>query len=306
MATNTENDQQQMQENGEIGIMQARFKAHPKEGKLFLEIVDKLCACEQFEGMPGDEIIQLFWGAPREDLDKLIKKANKREKKEIAKFTPEGLTKPSTANILFQRQFKADCDKKGIKFNIKDSTAAYKALSEKDRAKYVKDAENMKAEYKKEFERQRAAAIKSGAFPEDKPKRPITAYLRYLNVVRAELMAKHKANPNKREINTLVAKDSGEMWKALSDKEKAKYISEFEKEKVVYDVKLKAWKDSEVSRCKKKAGEVVIESNNKEDEPAEDAPEPAADAPEPVAAAPEPAKEEKKATPKKTASTKNK
>lgn len=287
-------NQQQMQQSDEVGIMQARFKAHPKEGKLFLEIVDKLVACEQFEGMPGEEIIQLFWGAPREELDKLIKKANKREKKETVKFTPEGLTKPSSANILFQRQFKADCDKKGIKFNLKDCAAAYKALSEKDRTKYVKEAQTLKAEYKKEFERQREAAIKSGAFPEDKPKRPITAYLRYLNDVRAELMDKHKANPNKREINTLVAKDSGEMWKALSDKEKAKYISEFEKDKAAYDARLKAWKDGEVSRCKKQAGEVVIESNNKVEEPAA------------AAAAEEPAKEEKKPAPKRTTSTKAK
>lgn len=276
-AQNEQANAQVNAQNEDHSIMNGRFKSKPKDGKLFLEIADKLC--DYFEGMPKDAIIQLFWGEPRENLDKLIKKDNKREKKVSATFAPEGLTKPSNANILFQRHFKAECDKKGVKFSLKDSAAAYKALSEKEKAKYVAEAAKLKEEYKKEFARLKAEAVKNGEFPEDKPKRPITAYLRYLNDVRAELMDKHKNTPNKKDINKLVAKESGEMWKALSDDEKAPYIEEFNKEKEAHDAVLKKWKDGEVARCKKQNGDGAVEVK------IEAAVAPAAAPPAPAAAA---------------------
>ena len=126
MASDNEQDQH--------SIWNGRFKANPKEAKFFLEIVDKLK--DQFDGMPIPEILETFWGEPRDVLEKMIKKSNKREKKEEAKFDAKTLKRAPGPNILFQKDYKAKCDANGTKFNIKTCSEEYKKLSDKDKAKY--------------------------------------------------------------------------------------------------------------------------------------------------------------------------
>lgn len=253
MASDNEQDQH--------SIWNGRFKANPKEGKFFLEILDKLEA--QFNGMPVEDILQTFWGEPRDVLDKLIKKANKREKKEDAKFAVKDLKRAPTANILFQKYYKEQCDKKGTKFNLKECSEEYKKLSDKEKAKYQKESERLKVEYKTTYDSMRAQAIKNGEFPEDKPTRPNSAFIRFLAAVRPELTEKFKDNENRKNISAQISKAGGEMWKELSDKEKMPYENAYKKEKEVFDVKLKEWESKETQRRKTQSAapaEVKIET----------------------------------------------
>ena len=245
---NEQQNQVEQEQQDQHSIWNGRLKTSPKEGKFFLEFLDALGA--RFDGLPTEDILETFWGEPRDVLEKLIKKANKREKKAETKFTPKGLKKAPTANILFQRDFKARCDKNGTKFDLKSSSDAYKALSDKEKAKYIKESDRLKAEYKAEYERLRVAAIQSGAFPADKPKKPMTAYFRYLQVVRAELTAKYAADTDRKAVNSKIAKDSAEMWKSLSENEKEKYDNAYRREKEQYDEIIKKWDVIETSRRK--------------------------------------------------------
>ena len=245
MASDNEQDQH--------SIWNGRFKANPKEAKFFLEIVDKLGA--QFDGMPVEEILQTFWGEPRDVLEKLIKKANKREKKEEAKFDAKTLKRAPGANILFQKDYKAKCDAKGIKFDLKTCAEEYKKLSDKDKAKYQKESLRMKEEYNAEYARLRGEAIKNGDFPEDKPKRPLSGFLRYLADVRDEITEKYKDVKDRKKINAQISKDAGEMWNALSDKEKAPYETAYKKEKEAFEIKYKEWENKELERRKKNGAE---------------------------------------------------
>jgi hypothetical protein len=243
MASDNEQDQH--------SIWNGRLKANPKEAKFFLEIIDKLGM--QFDGMPVEDILQTFWGEPRDVLEKLIKRTNKRDKKEDTKFTPKDLKRPPTANILFQRDFKIKCDAKGVKFNLISCSEDYKKLSDKEKAKYQKEAARLKDEYTVEYERLRVAAIKSGDFPQDKPKRPLSGFLCYLGDVRDTIAEKYKNEENRKNINAKISKDAGYMWNALSEKDKSKYENDYKKEKEEFDIKMKEWEDTELRRCKKNA-----------------------------------------------------
>ena len=244
MSANVSDNEAQQDQHS---IWNGRLKTNAKEAKFFLEFLDALS--ERFD-TPNDEILQTFWGEPRDVLEKLIKKANKREKKVEAKFAPKDLKKAHTANILFQKDFKAKCDKTGTKFDLKASAAAYKALSDKEHDKYVAESQRLKAEYTAEYARMRAAAIQSGEFPADKPKKPLTAYFRYLNEVRTQLQAKYAADEDRKAVNGKIARDSADMWKALTDKQREKYETAYQKDKEQYTAALAKWEATETKRRK--------------------------------------------------------
>ena len=145
MSSNVSDNEAQQDQHS---IWNGRLKTNSKEAKFFLEFLDALC--ERFD-TPSDEILQTFWGEPRDVLEKSIKQANKREKKIKAKFESKDLKKPLNANILFQKDFKNKCDKDEIKFSLQVCAAAYKALSENERAKYTAESQRLKAEYKAEY-----------------------------------------------------------------------------------------------------------------------------------------------------------
>ena len=244
MSANVSDNEAQQDQHS---IWSGRLKTNAKEAKFFLEFLDALS--ERFD-TPNDEILHTFWGEPRDVLEKSIKKANKREKKVEAKFAAKDLKKPSNANILFQKDFKTKCDKDGTKFDLKTCAAAYKAITDKERAKYVAESQRLKAEYTKEYERLRSTAIQSGEFPADKPKKPLTAYFRYLNEVRAQLQAKYANDEDRKAVNGKVAKDSAEMWKALTDKQREKYESAYKTDKEQYDTVIAKWEATETKRRK--------------------------------------------------------
>jgi hypothetical protein len=295
-------NEQGQQEVDQHSIWNGRLKTNTKEAKFFLELLDALGA--RFDGMPVEDILTTFWGEPRDVLEKLIKKANKREKKAVAKFTPEGLKKPSNANILFQRDFKIKCEKNGTKFDLKSSAEAYKKLSEKDKSKYMKEAERLKSEYKVEYDRLRAEAISSGSFPDDKPKKPMTAYFRYLQEVRAELQAKYIDDVDRKAVNGKVAKDSADMWKSLSDKEKDKYESAYRREKEQYEEVIKRWESTETARRKTQDATNVANSSSAKSKSKTQSQDTGAAAAAAAAAAEEPVKIETSGAEKKKVASK--
>lgn len=246
----------------EHSIWNGRFKSNPKEGKFFLDFLDKIN--KHFDGIPKDDILQTFWGEDREVLEKLIKKSNKREKKEEAKFSPKDIKKAPTANILFQRKYKEDCDKSNKKFNLKECSEAYKKITENDKANYVAESQKLKDQYKADFYRLRTEAIKNGDFPEDKPKRSMTAYFRFLGDVRAMLTEKHKNMADRKAANSVITKEAAAMWKELSDNDKAKYENAYKNGKEAFDVMQKAWESKETERRKRadgKPAEVKVETS---------------------------------------------
>jgi hypothetical protein len=257
-------------------IWNGRFKANPKEAKFFLEIIDKLAARFDFEDAMS-EIIQFFWGESRDVLDKLIKQSNKREKKKETLFVPKDLKKPSNASILFGKDYKKQCDSKGVKFNQKDKIEAWKKLSDKEKAKYQKQVEEAMKVYEAEYAKQRSEAIKSGEFPEDKPKKPNSSYFLFMAEMRPKLIEKYKDLKDKKEANQKVMTESAEMWNALAPEKKVKYENEYKKAKVEYDVKLEEWNTNESNRRNKQEGKgvnVKIETNGKKNttKPKEDVP----------------------------------
>ena len=258
-----------MEEQDQHSLWNGRLKRNPSEAKTVRDIINLLHQ-HIVDDDGATEILKLVWGESQEVLDSLITKSNKREKKKVATFQSEGLKKPLTANHLFGKHFKVECDKNGTKFSLKDSSAAWQKLSEKEKNKFKKQAADDKAKYTAEYLKLRSSAIKNGEFPEDKPKRPATAFFQYLAEVRPSLTKKHANDEDRKAANAQITTDASAMWNALPDNEKAKYNLAYRKAKVESDEKMEQWTARETSRLKKLGGgeasnaeEVNIESTGK-------------------------------------------
>ena len=239
-----------MEEQDIHSLRNGIYKSNPNKAENFRDTLDLL-----HKHIVDDDgyyaILKLVWGESREALDSLITKANKREKKKVATFQPKGYKKPSNCKNLFDKQFKIDCDKKGIKFSLTDCAAAWQKLSEKEKNKFKKQAADDKAKSDIEFDKLRDEAIMNGEFPEPKPKGPCTAYLQFVGEVRPSLTIKNeKANITGTAANLQIANDASVLWHALSDDAKAKYTLAYKKQKVEYDQKIIEWKARVASRIK--------------------------------------------------------
>jgi hypothetical protein len=258
-----------MEDQDQHSLWNGRLKRDPREAKTVRDII-KLLLQHIVDEDGASEILKLVWGESQEVLDSLITKANKRDKKKVATFQSEGLKKPLTANHLFGKHFKVECDKNGTKFSLKDSSAAWQKLTDKEKNKFKKQAADDKAKYTAEYLKLRTSAINNGQFPEDKPKRPATAFFQYLAEVRPSLTKKHANDEDRKAANAQITTDASAMWNALSDNEKAKYNLAYRKAKVESDEKMEQWTARETSRLKKLGGgeasnaeEVNIESTGK-------------------------------------------
>ena len=258
-----------MEEQDQHSLWNGRLKRDPREAKTVRDIINLLHQ-HIVDDDGATEILKLVWGESQEVLDSLITKSNKREKKKVATFQSEGLKKPLTANHLFGKHFKVECDKNGTKFSLKDSSAAWQKLSDKEKNKFKKQAVDDKAKYTAEYLKLRSSAINNGEFPEDKPKRPATAFFQYLAEVRPSLTKKHANDEDRKAANAQITTDASVMWNALPDNEKAKYNLAYRKAKVESDEKMEQWNARETSRLKKLGGgeasnaeEVNIESTGK-------------------------------------------
>ncbi|GAA0184982.1 hypothetical protein LIER_32270 [Lithospermum erythrorhizon] len=89
----------------------------------------------------------------------------------------------------------------------------------------------------------------------NKPKRPPSAFLVFMEDFRKEYKAKH---PNNKAVS-VVGKAGGERWKSLSDDEKAPFIAKAEKRKADYEKIMQAYN-------RKQAGEAEEESDKSKSE----------------------------------------
>ena len=85
----------------------------------------------------------------------------------------------------------------------------------------------------------------------------MTSYFRFLGDVREKLTAKYSNIENKREVNSLVSKESAELWKSLNDSDKSKYEQAYRNERAIFDVKIKEWQINENARNKRLVGKPV-------------------------------------------------
>lgn len=269
VASSASDMEDQDQDQDQHSLWNGRLKRNPAEAKTVRDFI-KLLHQHIVDDDGATEILKLVWGETQEALDSLITKANKRDKKKKDTYVAEGLKKPLTANHLFDKHFKVECDKNGTKFSLTNSSVAWQKLSDKEKNKFKKQAADDKAKYEAEYEKLRSEAIKNGDFPEDKPKGPCNGYLHYLAEMRPILNKKNKdTNLKGIDANIKITTDAAAMWSALSDSEKEKYNIIYRKEKVEYDSKMEAWTARETSRRKKLGGEaaepekVNIESTGK-------------------------------------------
>lgn len=259
------------QEGGEDSVNQAlmtsRIKANPSLGKFLIDINDRLKV--MFDGIP--DLVSLFWGDSVESLNTFMKKANKRKVKEEAKFVPTGLKKPSNALNIFTKKFQEQCKATGTTYSHTAKNEAWGKLSDSEKSVYQKQYEEAKTKYEASLAKQREDAIKNGLFPEDKPKRPLTAYFHYLAEVRPQLAKKYAISDadakglskedlaaKKKDNNLKISSEAGEMWKKLTDDQKAKYANMYKRDKEVYDTKMAEWTKRDLER-RKKNGESVEE-----------------------------------------------
>ena len=265
----SDGDQAGGEDSGNHALMTSRIKANPALGKFLIDINDRLKV--MYEGIP--DLVSLFWGDSLDSLNSFIKKANKRKVKEEAKFVPTGLKKPSNALNIFTKKFQEQCKATGTKYSHAAKNEAWSKLTDAEKSVYQKQYEEAKTKYEASLAKQREDAIKNGLFPEDKPKRPLTAYFHYLAEVREKLTKKYavtaaeaaKLTPEelaakKRDNNLKISTEAGSMWKELTEEQKSKYSNLYKKEKEEYDVKMAEWTKRDLER-RKKNGESV------EDEP---------------------------------------
>ena len=248
------------------GVYNGRIKSNPQLGKFFLDVIEVLA--KEFDGIPVDDMITVIWGEPREVLEKVIKKANKRETAKKEKFIPSGVPKPPTSALnLYAQRLK----EQGIKVSMQERIKKWNEMNEKEKTKYQKEYESLRDAYKYQYEKQRADAIANGEFPEDKPKRGLTAYFHFLADVRAKLTEKHKVsdeeakgltkkelNVRRKDANLAITAEASELWKNLDEKKKAKYVALQKRDQEAYLEAEAAWKKRDMER-RRKLGEKVAD-----------------------------------------------
>jgi len=151
-------------------------------------------------------------------------------------FKPEGIKKPLIPYSLFGKHFKAECEKNGSKFSLKELSVAWKKLPDEEKDKFKKQAADDKAKYNTEYFKQRSDAIKNGIIPADKPnrpKRPSTIIKEFFYEVLPILIKKYKHEKHRQTANELIATEAAEMWCNKYDD-----LRRAEKE---YEEKMKEW-----------------------------------------------------------------
>jgi hypothetical protein len=238
-------------------IWYGRLKTNPIEAKFFKEFLIDFKVGFKLDESEYESILNHYWGKSIEDLEKLIKTQNKREKKVKETFKPEGLKKPKSAYNLYCKYYATECKSKEIKFELKNASSTWNELSDVKKQKYINDALTQKNDYNSQYENLKADAIKNGDISAVKPKSPVTAYFRYLNDKRSEIKDKlmKKGDGETEKLNIKIVTEAGKMWRELSDEDKEPYETIYQEEKEKYNVELEKWKVIETSRLKKLAGE---------------------------------------------------
>lgn len=235
-------------------IWNGRFKRSSEDAKFFRDFLTDLN--NEFIDQEGFEaILKHYWGDSIENLNKLITKQNKREKKVKETFKPEGLSKPKSAYNLYCKYYAKECKEKEVKFELKNASSSWNELSDEKKEPYNKEASKQKEEYKTNYETLKTDAVKNGDIASEKPKGPTTAYFHFVSDKRSEIKEKLMKEGETTKLNTKVTVEAGKMWKELSAEEKEPYETIYRQEKEKYKEVFEKWNSIELSRLKKLAGE---------------------------------------------------
>jgi len=236
-------------------IWYGRLKTNSVEAKFFKEFLIDFKTVFKLDESEYESILNHYWGKSIEELEKLIKTQNKREKKVKETFKPDGLTKPKSAYNLYCKNYAIECKSKDIKFELKNASSTWNELSDTKKEKYINDALKQKNKYNSQYENLKADAIKNGDISAEKPKAPVSGYFRYLNDNRTVIKEKLIKQGETDKLNTKITTEAGKMWKELSDEDKEPYETIYQEEKEKYIIELEKWKAIETARIKKLAGE---------------------------------------------------
>ena len=180
------------------------------------------------------------WSEKKSEVSKLLSGSSKgslRKKKD-----PNAPKKARSAYILFCSENRAKLQKKSPELNTTQLVSKlgemWKSASDKEKAKFAELSKKDKERYEKEMENysppsdvEEEAPKKRGKAKKERtgPKRPTSAYLYFCEDMRKTLKEKHPDMSGK-DITT----ELGKRWKALSEKEKAPYVSKGDKDKARY------------------------------------------------------------------------
>jgi len=256
--TETETEAEVSDSNEEMethSIWYGRLKTNPIEAKFFKEFLNDFKVVFKLEDSEYESVLNHYWGKSLEELEKLIKTQNKREKKAKENFKADGLTKPKSGYNLYCKYYATDCKSKEIKFELKNASSSWNELSDSKKQTYINDALKQKSDYIAKYESLKSDAIKNGEISAEKPKGPVTAYFRYLNENRPKIKEKLIKQGETEKLNTKITSEAGKMWKQISDTEKEPYETIYHEEKENYKVKLEKWKVIETARLKIISGE---------------------------------------------------
>lgn len=177
--------------------------------------------------------------------------------------------RPLSAYILFCKDRRAQIKESHPEYKVTDITKAlgeqWKSISDKDRKHYDNLASKEKERYQDEVKdnppqkkEKKEKVTKKEKVNEDKPKRPLSTYIVFCSKMRAEIKSENPSFGPKE-----VTKRLGEVWRSLSDNEKARYKADSPSEEEE-EVKPKAKKAE--SKPKKSKKRVVEEELDDDDE----------------------------------------
>lgn len=231
MTTNTTTTETTTQMNG---IYSTEFDKDWEMSKHYIDAVKQIA--QRAENIDADQLYQIFDTKTipeREESNKKLKtKQNKRQKKKAEKFVVDGLAKPKNTRNLFREQYKTRCAAEGKTFNKDDFDAAFKALSADAKEALEIEVRASKQQFDREYEQQLARAVAAGDYPEKAPTKFKRAYLIFTEDMRAavgnaadtRLTATQRTELSKMSM-TEKSKAFGELWKTVSEAEKARYTT---------------------------------------------------------------------------------
>jgi len=231
MTTNTTTTETTTQMNG---IYSTEFDKDWEMSKHYIDAVKQIA--QRAENIDADQLYQIFDTRTipdREEANKKLKtKQNKRQKKKAEKFVVAGLAKPKNVRNLFREQYKARLTAEGKTFNKDEFDAAFKALSADAREALDLEVKAANETFYREYEQHLARAVASGDYPEKAPTKFKRAYLIFTEDMRAavgntadtRLTATQRTQISVMSM-TQKSKAFGELWKTVSEAEKARYTA---------------------------------------------------------------------------------
>lgn len=220
------------------GLYASEFDKNWEMAKNYIDAVNQIA--QRAENIDADQLYQIFDTKTipeREEANKKLKtKQNKRQKKKNDKFVVVGLKKPQNVRNVFREQYKKQCAAENKPFDKNEFDTAFKSLSPDAREALNLEVKATKDAFDVEYNQQLARAVAAGDHPEKAPTKFKRAYIIFTEDMRNAIVNTADSRMTKERRDQFVnmsmtekSKAFGELWKTVSEEEKARY-SALEKE----------------------------------------------------------------------------